>query len=109
MRGVRSFVAIFIWIVDLALKFALGAALLGTAWSCVAYPFGFSFGTIWKIASALLGLAIVGFFDGDDLILNGIAKRIAHPPQSGRTIRGTQAAGPAFPEINVFFPPLGYR
>ncbi len=82
MSGVRIFFAIFIWIVDLALKFALGAALVGMTWSCVAYPFGFSFGTIWQIASALLGLAIVGFFDGDDMILNGIAKRIAHPPQN---------------------------
>lgn len=82
MRVIRSLVAIFIWILDLALKFALGHALVGAAWFCVAHPFGFSFGTLWTIASSLVGLAIVGFFDGDDIILNGIAKRIADPPQS---------------------------
>ncbi len=81
MRVVRRLVAIVIWFADFALKLVLGAALIGIAWFCVAYPFGFSFGTVWTIASALSGLAIVGLFDGDDIILNGIAKRIADPPE----------------------------
>lgn len=64
MRVVRSLVAIVIWFVDFALKLVLVAALIGIAWFCVAYPFGFSFGTVWTIASALSGLAIVGLCGG---------------------------------------------
>lgn len=62
MRVVRSLVAIVIWFTDFALKLVLVAALIGIAWFWVAYPFGFSFGTVWTIASALSGLAIVGLY-----------------------------------------------
>ena len=63
-------------------------------------PFGFAFGTAWSIGSALLGLALVGFFDGDDLILNGFGKRIiaanekrTNNPMDERTGNGLKTSG----------------
>ena len=95
MRVVRSLVAMVIWSADFALKLVLGAALIGIAWFCVAHPLGFSFGTVWTIASALSGLAIVGLFDGDDMILNSIAKRVADPPEKRKSNPMDRSGGSA--------------
>lgn len=81
MTTIRTLLAIIIWLLDLALKLAVAQLFVRVVWLCAAYPFGFAFGTGWIIASALVGLAIVGFFEGCDIILNGIGKRLTESPQ----------------------------
>ena len=82
MTILRYLLALIIWLIDLVLKFAIGRFLVLIVWSCTAYPLGFSFGFGWEVASALKGVALVGFFDGCDIILNGFTKRLLEP--SGR-------------------------
>ena len=65
-----------IWVIDFALKMLIGFVVGYFVWYIAMKPFGISFGTVGSIGSTLLGLALVGFFDGDDLILNGFGKRI---------------------------------
>jgi uncharacterized membrane protein required for colicin V production len=76
MTIIRSMAALLIWVIDFALKMLIGFVVAYIVWYIAMRPFGFAFGTAWSIGSALLGLALVGFFDGDDLLLNGFGKRI---------------------------------
>jgi hypothetical protein len=68
--------AFLIWVIDFALKMLIGFVVAYAVWYIAMRPFGIPFGTSGSIGSTLLGLALVGLFDGDDLILNGFGKRI---------------------------------
>jgi hypothetical protein len=72
----RHLLASLIWIVDLILKVVLGQALAALLWvpywlfGGVGYPRAF----LW--IGAVLGMCILGFFEGCDIFLCGYAKRI---------------------------------
>lgn len=76
MTILRSMAAFRIWVIDFALKMLIGFVVAYFVWYIAMRPFGIPFGSAGSIGSTLLGLALVGFFDGDDLILNGFGKRI---------------------------------
>ena len=68
--------AFLIWVIDFALKILIGFVVVYVVCYIAMRPFGIPFGTAGSIGSTLLGLGLVGLFDGDDLILNGFGKRI---------------------------------
>ena len=76
MSVVRHVLATLIWLVDFVLKLAVGQILAGLLWlpywvfGGAGYPFAF------KVLGIVLGVCIVGFFEGCDIILIGFAKRI---------------------------------
>jgi len=72
----RHLLASLIWIADLILKVVLGQVLAALLWvpywlfGGVGYPRAF----LW--IGAVLGMCILGFFEGCDIFLCGYAKRI---------------------------------
>ncbi len=72
----RHVLSSLIWLLDLALKFALGFLLVYVVWLVCSAP-GAAFGRGWVIAGSVLGACINGFFEGCDIFLLGWAKRVS--------------------------------
>jgi len=66
-----------IWLLDCVLKVALGHFLVVLVWLPFHWAGDIRFGLGWGIAGGILGVCLLGFFDGCDLILLGWAKRVA--------------------------------
>lgn len=72
----RSVLATLIWLVDLAIKFALGYLLTVIVWLVGNVFVTVSFGPGWMLAGGILGGCINGRFEGCDFMLVGWAKQI---------------------------------
>jgi hypothetical protein len=71
---VRVILASLVWLLDLALKLALGGLLAFLI--CRPLLSDAAFGVACPIAGGLIGLCLLGFFEGCDFILLGLAKRV---------------------------------
>jgi hypothetical protein len=65
-----------IWLLDAVLKIALGHLIAYLIWLPFHWIASTPYGVGWLVAGGILGVCIVGFFEGCDLILLGLAKRI---------------------------------
>jgi hypothetical protein len=70
--GAWILIQLIFW-ADYALKVAIGLLVVYLVW----LPTGWPFGRGCLIAGWLLGLCLVGFYEGCDIILNGYAKSLA--------------------------------
>jgi hypothetical protein len=72
----RPVLAWILYLLDLGLKYALGVGIVWLVW----LPFGtfrqVSFSLWWFRGGMLLGACLVGLWDGCDMILIGLVKRI---------------------------------
>ncbi len=72
----RSALGMFLWGLDLFLKIALGHLVVFLVWLIVSAVAEVTFGFGWMLAGGIVSLCILGFFEGCDFILLGLAKRV---------------------------------
>jgi hypothetical protein len=77
--NMRTILAILLWLVDVMLKVGAGFLIVLVIWLPFACMAGASFSIGWVVAGGIAGACVNGFFEGCDLILLGLAKRVAVP------------------------------
>jgi hypothetical protein len=78
--ALRFALALLVWLLDLLLKAALGQGIVILVWWCCHGIFGVSFGMGWLIAGGFVGCCLMGFFEGCNIILLDLVKRIEGEP-----------------------------
>jgi hypothetical protein len=73
----RLLLATLLWLLDCGLKVALGHFVVVLVWLPFHWSGATGFGIGWVVAGGILGLFLLGFYDGCDFILLGWAKRLA--------------------------------
>jgi len=72
----RYVLGIAIWLLDFILKLSLGTLVVACVWWLVHAMTEAPYDIAWIVAGKIVGLLIVGFFEGCDFVLVGLAKRV---------------------------------